>query len=67
MKRKFAAGVVVCFVFALSVCGAQEVKHVTVAGRDVAIWKPVVRFPLVDIRWFCFRMDLAGAIRRQRS
>jgi predicted dienelactone hydrolase len=40
MKRKSAAGVLVYLVIALSACSAQDATHVTVAGRDVAVWKP---------------------------
>ena len=40
MKRKLAAGVLTYFVFALWACRAQEANHITVVGRDVAVWRP---------------------------
>jgi len=41
MKRKLAAGVLVFFVLALWACSAQEANHISVAGRDVAVWRPL--------------------------
>jgi predicted dienelactone hydrolase len=40
MKRKVLGIVAAFFVFALSTCQAQQLQHVQIAGRDVAVWKP---------------------------
>jgi predicted dienelactone hydrolase len=40
MKCKPASRIALFLLFALSPCGAQPPEHVTVAGRDVAVWKP---------------------------
>lgn len=52
MKRKFAAVAALFLLCLLSACRAQNTLHVTVAGRDVAVWKPAgappaAGFPLV--------------------
>src|SRR5437868_2954584 len=60
MKRKFAAGVVAYFVFGLSASKAQEVKHVTVAGRAVAVWKPVGPVPVTGHPLVLFSHGFGG-------
>src|SRR5216683_4090260 len=40
MRRRIYSIALIYFVWALTACRAQNTKHVTVAGRDVAVWKP---------------------------
>jgi predicted dienelactone hydrolase len=45
MKHKLAGLAAIVLLFAFPECRAQEVQHIDIAGRDVAVWKPVGRAP----------------------
>jgi predicted dienelactone hydrolase len=40
MPHRLASLAAIFLLCAVSTCAAQEVQHVSVAGRDVAVWKP---------------------------
>jgi len=60
MKRKLAAGVLAYFVLALWACSAQEANHITVAERDVAVWRPLGTAPLIGHPLILFSHGFGG-------
>ena len=60
MKRKLAAGVLAYFVLALCACRAQEASHITVAGRDVAVWRPLGTAPAIGNPLILFSHGFGG-------
>jgi predicted dienelactone hydrolase len=60
MKRKLAAGVLAYFVLALWPCGAQEANHITVAGREAAVWGPLGTAPAIGGPLILFSHGFGG-------
>jgi predicted dienelactone hydrolase len=60
MKRKMAAGVLAYFVLALWACSAQGANHIKVAGRDVAVWRPLGTAPAIGHPLILFSHGFGG-------
>ncbi len=60
MKFKRAGLAAVLLLFAAFACNAQQAAHVTVAGRDVAVWKPAGAAPASGYPLILFSHGFTG-------